>query len=962
MAASPTAPFPTPSVPVDAGRGHHLPLPYDYAQPQTQPQSQPRPHHPQALPLPHQPHSQPQPQQSSRHPDIINHSSSSSSHDQKPQIQQQQEQQQQQQQPPTKRRRIGYACNLCRTKKNRCDGERPSCGPCKERRQECVYSPQRTKISVTQEYIENLRARNRMLEEHIANQQPQGSHSPHESTYSKESPFAPPRLSSDRNPSDGPRQHQYPNPSSPISTADGRPEHHHDRSMLLNEHSTAPGSRPRPSDGNPPSDRPRSSHSALPGEYFGESSAFDFITKVTSPNTTEATAGSSVATTGTPTTGATTGGTTNSKASTTGRLGNAVTARRSIAEASGMGGLNSESLAESSPSTVVFEELLGIGGGIGDGSGSSDLFELPQRSLADRLVTSYFKHRHPLNPCLHEGTFRHRYSKLWLSKDVGGEEAAPNNLAWLGLVNMVFAFGSEHVQIRPPYHGSPAGAAPTKPDRSRFFKRAKMLAFSSILQARIELVQALLLMSHYLHGSLELNHCWTVIGLAIRTAQELGLYLDSTNFTKDIIEQEIRKRVWWGCFVIDRLVSIKVGRPPTIHDIPAIRVGLPLAVDDEYLNEESKYTQPSNVPSKIEYFNHIVTQCRLLAKVLDTLYDNTPSSSGSAGGSSTSSSAGRDTRVRIKADLPDLLAMSIQLDGELVVWQSMLPPHLRTDSDVTDWHFERQRSVLLMRFLHIRLLIHRQTLLYHILRRISDPFQLDLAHLCIRRCVMAAHDAIHQVHLLQQNNFLSSSWHNSHYVFTALSVLLVYQHLDPQSRSKIDLPPSSDIDVVIGQGTDHLNRVGGEIHPLASRYVRSFQQLQARLQAIGTLSANAPPLAVRGKQAVSVKEDGASSYGQARTASSTTDSDQSSSNAGSATSGSIGKGSMAVHEHGQEHSGVNYYNGEGYQEQDNTDRGVEYGDDGFMWAGFDDEFAVIQSALLDSSGWGPGFLDPWAQG
>jgi hypothetical protein len=61
----------------------------------------------------------------------------------------------------------------------------------------------------------------------------------------------------------------------------------------------------------------------------------------------------------------------------------------------------------------------------------------------------------------------------------------------------------------------------------------------------------------------------------------------------------------------------------------------------------------------------------------------------------------------------------------------------------------------------------------------------------------------------------------------------------------------------------------------------------------------------------------------------------------------------------QDNNEVSYY-GDAYQEQYN-DRNVEYGDDGFMWAGFDDEFAVIQSALLDSSGWGSGFLDPWAQ-
>ncbi|TFB04575.1 hypothetical protein CCMA1212_003497 [Trichoderma ghanense] len=942
MAASPAAAFPTPSV--EAGRGsHHHVLPTYQSQPQQQ--SQPRAFSQSQ----HQPQSQPS--KSQPHPELSLNPSSSASHNQP--------KQKEQQQPPTKRRRIGYACNLCRTKKNRCDGERPSCGPCKERRQECVYSPQRTKISVTQEYIENLRARNRMLEEHLATQQSQGYHSPLESTYSKESPYAA-RLSLTQQPGDGARQQQYPNPSSPTSAAEGPSDHPHQqnaRTASFGDRSTAAVHRLDRSDSNRRGDQPRSSHSALPGEYFGESSAFDFITKVTSPNTTDATAGSSAAT-ATPATGASSGGTANtSTTASTGKSATAITARRGIAEASGLSaGLNSESLAESSPSTVVFEELLGIGGGTGDGHGSSDLFELPQRSLADRLVASYFKHRHPLNPYTHEGTFRQRYARLWLSRDVGGEEAAPNNLAWLAVVNMVFAFGSEHVQVRPPYHGSPAGSASAKPDRARFFKRAKVLAFSSILQARIELVQALLLMSHYLHGSLELNHCWTVIGLAIRTAQELGLYLDPANFTNDIVEQEIRKRVWWGCFVIDRLVSIKVGRPPTIHDMPAIRVGLPLAVDDEFLDEASNYTQPSHVPSKIEFFNHIVTQCRLLAKVLDTLYDNTPSSSGSMGGSSSSSSASRETRVRIKVDLPDLLAMSIQLDGELDVWQSLLPPHLRADSDVPEWHFERQRSVLLMRFLHIRLLIHRQTLLYHILRRISDPFQLDLAHLCIRRCVMAAYDAITQVHLLQQHNLLSSSWHNSHYVFTALSVLLVYQHLDPYSRAKIDIPPSSDIDSIIGQGLEHLQRVGGEMHPLASRYVRSFQQLQARLQAIGTLSANAPPSAVRGKQPLSTKEDGASGHDPARTASSATESDQSSSSADSTLSGSAGKGSVTMTDQGQEHGGV-YYGGDGYQEQ-----AIEYGDNGFMWAGFDDEFAVIQSALLDSSGWGPGFLDPWAQG
>jgi hypothetical protein len=298
-------------------------------------------------------------------------------------------------------------------------------------------------------------------------------------------------------------------------------------------------------------------------------------------------------------------------------------------------------------------------------------------------------------------------------------------------------------------------------------------------------------MGHYLHASLELNHCWTVVGLAVRAAQELGLHLDPAQFTAHIVEQEIRKRVWWGCFVLDRQISIKVGRPPTIHDGCAIQAGLPLAVDDEFLDEASGYTQPANVPSKIEYLNHIVGQCRIVEKVLDTLYNSPAKNTRPHGHGRRNISHGNpsslsvasieaDKTNRMRTDLPDLLAESIQLDGVLVAWRDGLPPHLCLDSEPSEWHFERQRSVLLMRFLHTRLLIHRQILLFYISCRISDTFQLDLIRLCIKRCVMAACESITQMRRLRQRKSLSSFWHNSHCMF---SLQLLYHILRLSSIS-----------------------------------------------------------------------------------------------------------------------------------------------------------------------------------
>jgi hypothetical protein len=366
--------------------------------------------------------------------------------------------------------------------------------------------------------------------------------------------------------------------------------------------------------------------------YFGESSAFDFMTKLGSPE------------------------------------GDTMKGPVASARRQGPRSNSASSLEMSYPSAPNFE-------GLALGPGTDDPFGLPHRVVADRLVDAYFKFRHPMNSFLHEEIFRRRYVRLWQSEELGGEEATDNNLAWFGQVNLIFAFGNDHAQV----------AGRTSIDRVRFFKRAKTLVFSGLLQASsIELVQALLLMGQYLHGSLELNNCWTVVGLAIRMAQGLGLHLEASHFTSDIIEQEIRKRVWWSCFVIDRILSMKVGRPPTIQDGPGIKVGMPLAVDDEYLGirEGESPVQPPGIPSKLDFMNQVIPQCRLLGRICETLY---------------SEGQGDDPKQRL-TNLPKLLTLSIQLDGDLVAWQQALPAHLKADSQVQGWHFELQRNTLLIRY------------------------------------------------------------------------------------------------------------------------------------------------------------------------------------------------------------------------------------------------------------------------
>lgn len=63
--------------------------------------------------------------------------------------------------PPPKAKRI--ACILCRKRKLKCDGQRPSCGTCKRLAHDCAYDEVRKKSGPKRGYVKALEARLRMF-------------------------------------------------------------------------------------------------------------------------------------------------------------------------------------------------------------------------------------------------------------------------------------------------------------------------------------------------------------------------------------------------------------------------------------------------------------------------------------------------------------------------------------------------------------------------------------------------------------------------------------------------------------------------------------------------------------------------------------------------------------------------------------------------------------------------------
>lgn len=305
-------------------------------------------------------------------------------------------------------------------------------------------------------------------------------------------------------------------------------------------------------------------------------------------------------------------------------------------------------------------------------------YELPPKHLADGLLDAYFARVHCLYPFVHEQTFRLDYERIYLLYNREGlGDSRPLSIA---LLNMIFAHGAEFCRSVPE-DASISMAA-------QFVNRARQIVFAQMFGGEsLELVQSLLLMCQYLQSTLELNQCWSLVGLMIRTAISIGLHTRPSQ-ALSTIDQEIRKRVWWGCFMIDRTLSMKLGRPPSILSATAFDVDLPLNVDDQYISQDLiAPRQPDYRPSLMLFFTHTIQQGRVIEKVLHELYR--PNTGGD-----------KDTEwpPTQSATNSHVIGQTVVLDGELVSWWNKAPAHLKTKPDASDGpEFELQRNVLFLR-------------------------------------------------------------------------------------------------------------------------------------------------------------------------------------------------------------------------------------------------------------------------
>lgn len=233
---------------------------------------------------------------------------------------------------------------------------------------------------------------------------------------------------------------------------------------------------------------------------------------------------------------------------------------------------------------------------------------MPPQDRAEQLLEAYFTLRWPALPVLHQPTFvKQHYADVTQL----GNSASPVSIF---LTFMVFALGSMDTKAQEL----------TIPDAHLDFFDVAMQHISGLIHSNsLETVQGLLLMTVFAINERGRINSWHAIGLAVRTAIDLGLHRASTSSSSNMLERETQRRVFWSVYALDRNVSISLGRPCSIDDAD-FDMPLPGCYSDYdletiCLGATPLEGRPSN-PRDLSTFLHIVELRQIQSKIQKVFY------------------------------------------------------------------------------------------------------------------------------------------------------------------------------------------------------------------------------------------------------------------------------------------------------------------------------------------------------
>lgn len=223
-----------------------------------------------------------------------------------------------------------------------------------------------------------------------------------------------------------------------------------------------------------------------------------------------------------------------------------------------------------------------------------------------RVSRRYFTWISSAYPVMHEKQF---YDMLELCHN---DPASASKLV-LTQVKIVIAIALASIS-RPHLSTSELGHS-----SHAFWKSATRILPRSVSEAPglVQLQISLLLLQYTLLVP-KAGNLWQLAGSAMRCATELGYYAEPTpGKNVDHLTLDLRRRLFWTCYCVDRTLSTIMGRPSSIPD-DWISTKMPSLVEDSLISSEGVQEGPT-CHLKIALIHHVHI-CRLQLEIHSRLY------------------------------------------------------------------------------------------------------------------------------------------------------------------------------------------------------------------------------------------------------------------------------------------------------------------------------------------------------
>ncbi|KAF8874834.1 fungal-specific transcription factor domain-containing protein, partial [Infundibulicybe gibba] len=243
---------------------------------------------------------------------------------------------------------------------------------------------------------------------------------------------------------------------------------------------------------------------------------------------------------------------------------------------------------------------------------------LPPPELQDHLLNLYFTYVHPSFPIIHKRSFFETF-RLVPKAPFNRRRRRVPTLLLLAMYALAARY-ADNTSNPPPTDGSMMWEA-----GDDYLNSAKNILDITYASSRPSTCQALLLMGYREVGIGAMAGAWTYVGMAIRMAQDLGMHRSADGWARaglggplfgewELIE---RKRIWYGCVIMDKYVSTYIGRPLMVFERD-FDTSLPSENDPEELepcapqslDHESMLTHP--IPSPQVLTLHMQYWCAVL--------------------------------------------------------------------------------------------------------------------------------------------------------------------------------------------------------------------------------------------------------------------------------------------------------------------------------------------------------------